>query len=147
MLSILNKCKSKKSKKKLDGLLFKDLIEIDELQNMLEVSYAATEMPSGIIDAVSGEIYAGAGWQRICVNFHRVNPETNARCVASDTAITDKIKNGTYHAYKCSNGLWDIGVPIMCLDKHIATFFWGSFFILMKFQKKNFHYAGRKIWI
>lgn len=128
MLSLLDQCKSNRTREKLANLLFKDLVEIEKLQNMLEVSYAATGMPSGIIDAINGEVHAGAGWQKICINFHRAHPETNARCIANDTAITDKIKNGTHYGYKCSNGIWDIGVPIMCMGKHIATFFLGQFF-------------------
>ncbi len=128
MRDLLEKCKSEESRERLANLLFKDLIEIDELQNMLEVSYEATGMPSGIIDAITGEVYAGAGWQRICTHFHRTTPETISRCIASDTAITNKIKNGTHFGYKCANGLWDIGVPIMCHGKHIATFFLGQFF-------------------
>ncbi|SME92480.1 PocR ligand-binding domain-containing protein [Desulfovibrio gilichinskyi] len=111
-------------------LLFKDLIKFDELQKMLEVSYSATGMPSGIIDAITGEVYADAGWQKICTDFHRVHPETNAKCIASDTAITDKIKHGQYFANKCRNGLWDIGVPVHCMGTHIATFFLGQFFYI-----------------
>lgn len=111
-------------------LFFKDLIKLDELKKMLEVSYNATGMPSGIIDAITGEVCAEAGWQKICTNFHRVHPETKAKCIASDTAITGKIKYGQYFANKCSNGLWDIGVPIHCIGMHIATFFLGQFFYI-----------------
>ncbi|NDV27278.1 PocR ligand-binding domain-containing protein [Desulfovibrio sp. JC010] len=127
-ISLLENCTSESIKEKLSGLLLKDLVELDELQNMLDVSYAATGMPSGIIDAFTGEVYAGAGWQKICVDFHRSHPETCAKCIANDTAITDKIKKGKHHGYKCSNGIWDIGVPIMCMEQHIATFFLGQFF-------------------
>ncbi|WP_415717359.1 PocR ligand-binding domain-containing protein [Maridesulfovibrio sp.] len=127
-ISLIQNCPSKSIREKLSSLLFKDLIELEELQNMLEVSYNATGIPSGIIDAFTGEVYAGAGWQKICVNFHRAHPETCAKCIENDTIITNKIQKGTYHGYKCSNGMWDIGVPIMCLEQHIATFFLGQFF-------------------
>ncbi|WP_051677087.1 PocR ligand-binding domain-containing protein [Maridesulfovibrio frigidus] len=114
--------------KYMHELSFKDLIQFEELQNMLEVSYTATGMPAGIIDAFSGEFCAGAGWQKICSNFHRVHPKTSARCLASDTAITNKIKQGEHFGYKCSNGLWDIGVPIHCMGTHMSTLFLGQFF-------------------
>ncbi len=120
--------KAPSNNKDIPKLFFKDLIKFDELQKMLEVSYSATGMPSGIIDAITGEVYAGAGWQRICTDFHRVHPETNAKCIASDTAITNKIKHGQHFANKCRNGLWDIGVPVHCMGTHIATFFLGQFF-------------------
>ena len=127
-IAFLENCSSEAIKEKLSGLLLKDLVQMDELQNMLEASYTATGMPSGIIDAFTGEIYAGTGWQKICVNFHRVHPETCAKCIASDTAITNKIQKGEHYGYKCINGLWDIGIPIMCMEQHIATFFLGQFF-------------------
>ncbi|WP_319759534.1 PocR ligand-binding domain-containing protein [Maridesulfovibrio sp.] len=119
-------------------LLLKELVELDELQNMLDVSYTATGMPSGIIDAYTGEVYAAAGWQRICVDFHRVHPETCAKCIASDTAIRNKIQKGKHYGYKCSNGLWDVGVPIMCMDKHVATLFLGQFFYKDEEPDRNF---------
>lgn len=106
---------------------FRDLVNVAELQNLAEVNFAATGMPTGIIDVETGEIYSGAGWQKICTKFHRAHPETNALCIKSDTAILKKIRNGKPYGYKCANGLWDIGVPIYCLDKHIATYFLGQF--------------------
>ena len=117
-----------------EQLSFGNLINVPELQNLLEVSYAATGMPSGIIDAENGEIYAGAGWQDICLKFHRVHPETLANCIKSDTAITENIKSGEPCKYKCANGLWDIGIPIYCDRVHIATFFLGQF-----------HYADEEV--
>ncbi|WP_432736061.1 PocR ligand-binding domain-containing protein [Maridesulfovibrio sp. FT414] len=127
-ISSLNANYEHETNERLAGMLFKDLVELKQLQNLLEVSYAATRMPSGIIDAVSGEIYAGAGWQRICLEFHRKNPESQKQCIESDTAITDRIQSGQHHGYKCANGLWDVGIPIMCMKKHVATFFLGQFF-------------------
>ncbi len=110
-----------------EQISFRNLINVPELQNLVEVSYAATGMPSGIIDAKNGEVYAGAGWQDICVKFHRVHPETLKNCIKSDTAIVKNIKSGTPFKYKCANGLWDIGIPIYCDKMHLATFFLGQF--------------------
>jgi len=114
--------------KPLTGFSFRDLVNIDKLQSLMEVSCAATGMPSGIIDVFTGEVYAGAGWQDICLHFHRVNPDTRARCIKNDTAILENIKDGKPYGYKCDNGLWDIGVPIYCQGMHVATFFLGQFF-------------------
>ncbi len=109
------------------GISFGDLVNVAELQNLLEVNYAATGMPSGIIDVESGEVYAGAGWQDICVKFHRVQPEANAICIKNDTAIINKVKGGKPCGYKCDHGLWDIGVPIYCEGRYVATYFLGQF--------------------
>ncbi len=106
---------------------FQKLVDIKALKKMVLANYAASGIPIGVVDAVSGEIYAGVGWQRICTHFHRKHPETLARCVESDTAIAGKITKGETLAYKCKNGLWDIGIPIMCDNRHIATIFLGQF--------------------
>lgn len=108
-------------------LSFKDLVDVPELKRMVQVNYEASGIPNGIVDAVSGEIYAGAGWQRICTDFHRKYPESGRICIESDTAITGKIPRGETHACKCKHGLWDIGIPIHCAKTHIATLFLGQF--------------------
>jgi PAS domain S-box-containing protein len=109
-------------------LVFSDLIDVDNLRKMVKANYDASGIPIGIIDAQSGQIYAGAGWQRICTEFHRKNDGLKKRCVESDTEIAEKLKRGEHFAYKCKNGLWDIGIPVFCLDRHIATIFLGQFF-------------------
>ncbi|MCG8616503.1 MAG: PAS domain S-box protein [Desulfobacterales bacterium] len=106
---------------------FSDLIDLKALEKLVVSNYRASKVPIGVIDAVSGEVYAAAGWQRICTEFHRKHPETNNRCIESDTHITGKINTGEVSAYKCKNGLWDIGIPIICENRHLATIFLGQF--------------------
>ncbi len=106
---------------------FKELVDIKALKKMVLANYASSGVPIGIIDAISGEIYAGAGWQRICTDFHRKHSDSCALCIESDTAIAGKISKGESLAYKCRNGLWDIGIPIMCDNQHIASIFLGQF--------------------
>ncbi|THB80389.1 MAG: PAS domain S-box protein [Desulfobacteraceae bacterium] len=107
--------------------LFSESIDLAALRKMVQSNYDASGVPIGIIDAVSGEVYAGAGWQRICTDYHRKHPETLALCVESDTEISGKIKRGESLAYKCKNGLWDIGIPVMSEGEHIVTIFLGQF--------------------
>jgi PAS domain S-box-containing protein len=109
-------------------LVFSDLIDVDNLRKMVKANYDASGIPIGIIDAQSGQIYAGEGWQKICTEFHRKNEGLKKRCVESDTEIATQLKRGERFAYKCKNGLWDIGIPVFCLDRHIATIFLGQFF-------------------
>ena len=106
---------------------FKALVDIQALEQMVLANYRASGVPIGVIDAISGEVYAGTGWQRICTDFHRRYPDTCALCLESDTAIANKISKGESLAYKCKNGLWDIGIPIICDHQHIATIFLGQF--------------------
>lgn len=105
-----------------------DLINIAQIQKLSESHYKAAGMPIGIIDAKSGEVLVAAGWQDICLKFHRAHPETARRCRESDQYIGNRIPAGKPCAYKCPNGLWDIGIPILVEGRHSATLFLGQFF-------------------
>jgi len=95
---------------------------------MAEAHSKASGMPIGIIDAFDGSVLVGVGWQAICMDFHRKHPETLEQCHQSDASITSRILDGKPFAYKCRNGLWDIGVPIRVRNIHVATLFLGQFF-------------------
>ena len=108
-------------------ILFKDIIDTNKVQSMMNKFYKATMIPIGIID-IEGNILVATGWQEICTNFHRVNPLTNQRCLQSDKYIENHLHEGKYVQYKCKNNLWDIGVPITVEGHHLATLFVGQFF-------------------
>ncbi|MFN8597350.1 MAG: PAS domain S-box protein, partial [Anaerolineae bacterium] len=105
-----------------------DLLDMTAVQKMAEANYQAVGMPIGIIDARDGSVLVGTGWQDICSRFHRANPESLKRCEDSDRLITDQLSAGEARQYKCLNGLWDIGIPIMVAGQHLATLFLGQFF-------------------
>jgi PAS domain S-box-containing protein len=105
-----------------------DLVDLAQIQRMAEANYRASGMPIGIIDAADGSILVGVGWQDICAKFHRVHPVTKSRCEVSDKMIQEHIQDGNSYGYKCKNGLWDIGIPIIVGRDHLATLFLGQFF-------------------
>jgi len=105
-----------------------DLLDLAILQKMADAHYRAAGMPIGIIDAFDGTILVGAGWQDICVKFHRANPVSLQRCRESDNYIKNRLAEGEACHYKCANGLWDIGMPIVVAGRHLATMFLGQFF-------------------
>jgi two-component system cell cycle sensor histidine kinase/response regulator CckA len=105
-----------------------DLLDLKNIQNMAEAHFRAAGMPIGIIDAMDGSILVGAGWQDICVKYHRGNPVSLQRCRESDDHIKAHLAPGEACAYKCQNGLWDIGLPIIVAGYHLATMFLGQFF-------------------
>lgn len=107
---------------------FANLVNTADLQGLVEAHYRASGMPNGIIDAIDGSVIAGAGWQDICTKFHRVHPETCTKCVASDLHINKHIATGHAFSNICSNGMRDIGIPIMVASQHMATIFLGQFF-------------------
>lgn len=109
-------------------IVLSDLVDVDHLKIMVKANYNASGIPIRIIDAKSGEIHAGAGCQSICAQFHRKNEALQKRCVEGQMNITRKIKRRKHFACECKNGLWEIGIPVFCLDQHIATLFLGQFF-------------------
>ncbi len=105
-----------------------DLLDLASIQKMTDAHERAAGMPIGIIDAMDGSILVGSGWQDICVKFHRANPVSLQRCRESDNYIKDRLVQGEACQYKCKNGLWDIGIPIVVAGRHLGTMFLGQFF-------------------
>ena len=112
----------------MNDLRLSDLIDLAAVQAMAESLYRTTSMPIGIIDALDGSILVESGWQEVCTRFHRVHPEMRQRCLESDAYIQSRLAGGEPCAYKCKNGLWDIGIPIIANRAHLATVFLGQFF-------------------
>ncbi len=104
-----------------------DMIDIPGLQRLMENFYAATGIPGAILDA-RGNILVATGWQDICTCFHRVHPVTLQRCLESDAHIKSHLEREGYVQYRCNNGMWDLAVPIVIADEHVATLFLGQFF-------------------
>lgn len=105
-----------------------DLIDLAAVQEMAEAHYQAAGMPIGILDAIDDSIIVGVGCQDICLKFHRAHPKSLERCRESDRAIKSHVRDGQACHYKCKNGLWDIGMPIVVSGQHLATMFLGHFF-------------------
>ncbi|MFA4824925.1 MAG: PAS domain S-box protein [Methanoregula sp.] len=103
-----------------------DIINAQEFQSMMDDFYAITHMGIGIID-IQGNVLVGTGWQEICTGFHRVNPETCANCVESDTHLTEEVEPGTFRKYRCKNNMWDIVTPIIVGGNHVGNIFLGQF--------------------
>jgi two-component system cell cycle sensor histidine kinase/response regulator CckA len=105
---------------------FRELVDTAVLGTMLERLYAATNIPSAIID-MEGNVLSGAGWQRICTQFHRVHPEAKKLCVASDVHIVEEIRKGQpYAVYECPHGLVDSSCPVVIEGEHVANVFTGQ---------------------
>jgi PAS domain S-box-containing protein len=70
-----------------------ELVDLPALQRTAEALHAATGIPFSLI-GTDGAIYVGAGWQDICMRFHRRHPETLQACIDSDTRIGELISDG-----------------------------------------------------
>jgi len=117
-----------------EGLLnfpLADIIDTRQLHALLASFYELTGIPSSIID-LDGNIIVGdfaTGWQDVCVNFHRVQPEMEAKCIASDTILTNELlKNDDVITYPCPNGLMDGAVPLIIGGEQLGNLFSGQCF-------------------
>ncbi|MFB3887932.1 MAG: MASE3 domain-containing protein [Candidatus Bathyarchaeia archaeon] len=122
---------------KLDSVLSPDvdigsqelsnIMDMPALQSMMDDLYAVTKIGFTIVD-LKGNILVSTGWQGICTNFHRKNPETLRNCLESDLALSKGVKPGEFRAYKCKNNMWDIVTPVVIGGKHVGNIFSGQFF-------------------
>ena len=99
---------------------------------LLEGFNKSTGFVTSILD-LEGKVLSKSGWRKICTDYHRVNPKTNKNCMLSDTQLANMNIDNSYSMYKCHNGLYDVSVPLIIEDEHIANIFTGQFF----FEKPN----------
>ncbi len=104
-----------------------DLVEAKTLQRLIDDLYAVSKLPIGIFDK-KGTPLASAGWQDICAEFHRANPETSRNCLESDTVLSAGVAPGQSRLYKCKNNMWDMATPIIVAGQHLGNAFIGQFF-------------------
>lgn len=107
---------------------FKDLVDLGSLRNLCENYSKQTQTALAILD-LDGNVLVATGWHDICTKFHRINPETAARCTESDTVLAGKLSRGdNFNIYQCKNGLVDVAVPIHVEGMHVGNLFTGQFF-------------------
>ncbi|WP_373500254.1 response regulator [Desulfococcus sp.] len=112
-----------------EGLSLNELIDLGQLNLILEDFCNAAGIASAIID-LQGNVLASARWQRICTDFHRIDPRTCARCIESDTELAANLQEGKqFSIYHCRNGLTDAASPIVIHGRHVANVFVGQFLL------------------
>ena len=105
-----------------------DYIDFTQVNSLLEGFNKTTGFVTAILD-LEGNVLSKSGWRQVCIEFHRVNPETAKNCIISDTVLSNKFGKGEkYHFYECLNGLIDVAVPIIIKGEHVANLFSGQFF-------------------
>jgi ligand-binding sensor protein len=109
---------------------FKDLVDLQRLQELTDELYKATGIPSTFA-TTDGEILTGSGWQRICTDFHRINPLSRQKCIESDINIRKKLYEGnSFVVYECPHGLTDAILPVLIEGRHIANILSGQILML-----------------
>ncbi|MDD5285122.1 MAG: PAS domain S-box protein [Desulfuromonadaceae bacterium] len=107
----------------------KELLDVPKLQELLDSLDEVHTLPSAIID-MEGNILTATAWQDICTKFHRLNPNSEKKCIESDLRIkiglTEKMSNVIY---RCPMGLVDTATPIVIEGKHLGNVFTGQLFM------------------
>lgn len=120
-----------------------DLLDRDQMQHLMDSYCDAVGISSAIID-LEGRVFVGARWQPICTDFHRVNGQTSARCLESDTILANQLKEGErFSLYRCRNGLMDAASPIIIAGRHVGNVFVGQF-LLEPADEKSFRRQARE---
>ncbi len=111
----------------LGSLELADVLDVPAVQSLIDNFYAVHPIPIGVID-LKGKVLAGVGWQPICTQFHRANPETCKNCIESDMLLSAGATPGEFKVYKCKNHMWDVATPILVGGQHLGNLFTGQFF-------------------
>ncbi len=106
-----------------------DLLDRDQMQTLMDSYCDAVGISAAIID-LEGGVFVQSRWQPICVEFHRVDARTCARCLESDTVMANQLREGEqFTLYRCRNGLTDTASPIVIGGRHVANVFIGQFLL------------------
>ena len=106
-----------------------NLLDRELMRNLFNSYCGAVGVSSAIID-LEGKVFVEANWQKICTHFHRVNPQTCARCIESDTILAGQLEHGEqFSLYRCRNGLTDAASPIVIEGRHVGNVFVGQFLL------------------
>ncbi|MFW6227215.1 MAG: PocR ligand-binding domain-containing protein, partial [Bacteroidota bacterium] len=120
-----------------------DIIDIDRMSSLMKSFQEMSGYGWALLDE-NYKILAQSGWQKICHEFHRKNPETPRNCIESDRFIEKHLNTESFVEYKCKNGLWDVAYPVILRGRHIATFYFGQFAYEDQDWKKDFEIQAQK---
>lgn len=103
------------------------LLDLPAVQSLLADFQQLTGMLAAIVD-IKGQVLVSIGWQDICTHFHRCHPETSKNCIESDTVLARASQPGSFQAYHCKNGMWDLSSPLVVAGHHLGNIYFGQFF-------------------
>jgi PAS domain S-box-containing protein len=110
------------------GVTLADILDAPAIQAMLNALYRLTKISVGVID-LRGNVLLSTGWQDICTQFHRKQPETCQLCRESDIEFADGVEPGSFKQYRCKNGLWNISTPIFVEGEKVGNLFLSQFML------------------
>ncbi len=132
--------KTQNQKEIIAGFFLDQILDLTALEKLLKSSYTINKLPSALLDR-HNNLRISIGFSKLCANFFRKNTDTLIRCRQSDSTILHEISAGNHKhiVYNCKNGLTEIAFPIIVNSTHIATLFFGQFFIEGKKPASSFY--------
>lgn len=107
-------------------LSLEEIIGLDDLKKLMHFFHEAAGLSVGVLDTKHNWLVS-IGWQRICTDFHRVNPESRKNCLMTEDRIREYLDSKQYLTYPCPNGLIEVSIPILLGDVPLGYFFLGQF--------------------
>ena len=111
---------------KIAKVEFAEIIDIRLIKSLMDDFHELFNISVGLID-LKGNILINVGWQDICVNFHRIHPDSFKHCVESETKVTADILQGEIRPCRCKNNMWHIATPIMVGSQQVGYICAGQF--------------------
>ena len=105
---------------------FSDLVDLSGFQQVMQSWYSVAGVATALLDTERNSLCA-VGWQDICARFHQLSPEAGGRCTYSDDTILSHLREGSYVAHQCVNGLMNCAMPVVVNGEHVASLFMGQF--------------------
>jgi len=115
-------------KQKKDEVDLLSIIDLSAIKALMTELHNLTNLAFALI-GLDGKVLIAAGWQDICIKFHRANPVTFKHCIESDTILAAGAELGEYKMYKCINNLWHVAIPLVIEGRHLANLFMGQFLV------------------
>ena len=103
-----------------------DLVPREVISTLLEAHQRVVQVPVGLVSP-DNELLLSLGDEPICTEFHHFHPATQAGCLRTNPEFRWPFPEDGRSISKCENGLWDIAMPILVGNRHLATVFIGQF--------------------
>lgn len=127
-----------------------DYVDRAQLKELMDRFEKCVPFGTAILET-DGTILTANAWQDLCMQFHRLHPDTKANCLESDTTIAANLAAGcSFNSYVCKNGLQDFAAPIHIDGEHVANLFTGQLFHtkpdvqLFRLQAKKYGFDENK---
>lgn len=124
----------------VDTIKLDELLPVEELDILLNKFCSTVNVSTAIID-FEGHIIVSARMNRLCCEYHRINPQTYKECFKCDSTVFPEFDIDQNNIVNlCSNGLVEIAAPLFIEGRHVANMFAGQVFLeepdLEEFKQK-----------